>query len=864
MRTIKNLLRVLICAFCATLCWAFVACGGEEASAPFKLTLKDEAFRPSLYIEQEYTIDHIVEREAGATYEITELFYFDDAFEKHELDHEDGKFTQNAPFNVTIEITGSKNGTSDSVVVELQINYQTNPVIDALMASWNDEGVIRTLSAAEKYKTNGAKTAVVVRYMGTLQGMDGASYGNFIAGLGSCSVTDWSNAVVTMDVYNDTDYELDFGWQITKDKKTYQMELAKTTVPANSWGKIAWSLRAVGYNQDYFTSGAGSIGLKVKPGDSSQTAPFDFTFALCNIDVANYSAEKFPDLETRTIAEINRDKFDSLTGEPIDKAMVAFTTYTRSYDATTDTEVKRAESNSTASVKYTFTPNAAYANPTINRGNLLEADKAALGDYFPELTEWEDVRVSLWVKTNAKLNLAVRFRNTQDGETYRGASEMKFSGYTANKDIYASEDWQYIEWKLKDVYTLFTTDVTNWEIVLCNESVVPAGESISFYIDDFNVYSVSVPKLEGDADDIALYQAAKEEHSKYGSASTTVYTNEKYADNASLSKPTDLETNYYTKAVVSFTGNDGIIVPFLFDSMPEGYLDGTDYTNAYVGVWVYSANSAKVRFMIGDQCGSYPNQYEGQIVQVAANAWTWVEFSLADVGASKFGANIWVWQEAQEGGSTLTYYFDGFDIYTKTPAQPGTPDTPVVTGDADDTALLSYALEKHPSDKYDYATTTYKVVAYGEGDKPDTSLVENYKGAAIGNSYVEGTIVNSQNSTKDYISVPIELASGDKPVVAEGVDLTTAYIGFWLKTDRRIHVFMFDDWDIYVANAGETLGHFAGTEADANQWVYVELSLANIDFTGDYHVGLGINRAGVLSANETTTYQIDGLSIYNK
>lgn len=57
-----------------------------------------------------------------------------------------------------------------------------------------------------------------------------------------------------------------------------------------------WSLRSIGYTENYFSE-KGGFSFKIRCADETQRAPYDYTVYLCNIDIADYSAEKFPDLE---------------------------------------------------------------------------------------------------------------------------------------------------------------------------------------------------------------------------------------------------------------------------------------------------------------------------------------------------------------------------------------------------------------------------------------------------------------------------------------------------------------------------------------------------------------------------------------
>ncbi|MFQ9738038.1 MAG: hypothetical protein ACLR06_10070 [Christensenellaceae bacterium] len=68
----KGKLRIAALFICVVFLFASVACGAP--SAAYVLTLKDEVFRAPLYIGKAYSIDNVVEKEAGVNYTIKQLF----------------------------------------------------------------------------------------------------------------------------------------------------------------------------------------------------------------------------------------------------------------------------------------------------------------------------------------------------------------------------------------------------------------------------------------------------------------------------------------------------------------------------------------------------------------------------------------------------------------------------------------------------------------------------------------------------------------------------------------------------------------------------------------------------------------------
>lgn len=64
------------------ICVVFFICFGRvrRTVGGLRATLKDEVFRAPLYIGKAYSIDNVVEKEAGVNYTIKQLFYLDGEF----------------------------------------------------------------------------------------------------------------------------------------------------------------------------------------------------------------------------------------------------------------------------------------------------------------------------------------------------------------------------------------------------------------------------------------------------------------------------------------------------------------------------------------------------------------------------------------------------------------------------------------------------------------------------------------------------------------------------------------------------------------------------------------------------------------
>ena len=163
--------------------------------------------------------------------------------------------------------------------------------------SWSTATVAREMTTESKYMYNNSDYALKVDVattnrtnfeLGRIQSADG------------CSVTDWNNAVLTANVYNENNFDLVLGLQFTigenqwnNDGLTAGSFLKEITVKAGEWTTVAWSFRSLGISSDIFNEGV-AIRLHSKNSASS----YSWSLAIANLDIVDYSAEKFPELNT--------------------------------------------------------------------------------------------------------------------------------------------------------------------------------------------------------------------------------------------------------------------------------------------------------------------------------------------------------------------------------------------------------------------------------------------------------------------------------------------------------------------------------------------------------------------------------------
>ena len=151
-----------------------------------------------------------------------------------------------------------------------------------------------------------------------------------------------------------------------------------------------------------------------------------------------------------------------------------------------------------SSLKYTFTKGATgepAGSPARGRFLYIESEVGET-DLFglTSAADWSNLYVGFWFKQeavleNAWVNLAVRFQTSQDGTTFKGSDEMSFGRYEANSDRPNNTEWQYVEFKISDLFPdMYKTDVTKYRFSLNTET---SAETATFYIDELAIYAGS-------------------------------------------------------------------------------------------------------------------------------------------------------------------------------------------------------------------------------------------------------------------------------------------------------------------------------------------------------------------------------------
>ena len=371
-----------------------------------------------------------------------------------------------------------------------------------------------------------------------------------------------------------------------------------------------------------------------------------------------------------------------------EKTIVKTAEWSENYRAEIDnTTVKEGVS----SLKYTFI-NGMPVNPgsgiiTSLRGRFLYLEEVtavsgndAFGLFGTE-TDWRNLYVGFYVKTNQALNLAVRWQN-RSGGVWKGSAEMTFGGYVANKDIGPNADWQYVEFPLNGLFEdMHTQNVDAYRFALCSE--IGGEQPVTFHIDGLKIFG----KALMDASEVKV----KSLTSLSGNYTSEINTDTAYvkAGNSSLKYT-------FTKGSTGQPAGSPARGRFLYIESEVGKADifgltsATDWSNLYVGFWFkQKAPLENDRWITltgrlqTTQDGSvwsegYGTDFGSYIKGVDKNLpnnteWKRIEFKLSDlcpdmhtVGVTKYRFSL---NTEIAGVETATFYIDELAIYAGSKTQ---------------------------------------------------------------------------------------------------------------------------------------------------------------------------------------------------
>ena len=212
MKKIKTLLLVSMLSITAL---GVVSCKKKVNDGIQEITFVEEYDIPSIKLGVEYDFEPYFTKQIGVEYTMTAM-YLDDDLNEVPLDVDGFKFTQNEFADVFVTITATKGNETRSGEVQIPVDMRYDKtdhwVVDSLFSG---TGMTKKLNYLPQYRTSlDSLTSVRFAYKGSAAKDSPISAIPFIDWPSNSRLTvgDWSNAVITFDVYNSSADNIVFGF----------------------------------------------------------------------------------------------------------------------------------------------------------------------------------------------------------------------------------------------------------------------------------------------------------------------------------------------------------------------------------------------------------------------------------------------------------------------------------------------------------------------------------------------------------------------------------------------------------------------------------------------------------------------------
>ena len=309
MKKIKTLLLVSMLSITAI---GAASCKKKGNDGIQEITFVEEYDIPSIKLGIEYDFEPYFTKQNGVEYTMTAM-YLDDDLNEVPLDVDGFKFTQNEFADVFVTITAIKGNETRSGEVQIPVDMRYDKtdhwVVDSLFSG---TGMTKKLNYLPQYRTSlDSLTSVRFAYKGSAAKNSPISAIPFIDWPSNSRLTvgDWSNAVITFDVYNSSADNIVFGFIMKHSSGiSYSFDQCEKFVcEPNQWTHIEYSLKSLNYtepfvfNSEYDLSDM-IIAQTIYEG-ATEGSLYSYNFYVDNVDICDYSEEKFPNLDTTTYKE---------------------------------------------------------------------------------------------------------------------------------------------------------------------------------------------------------------------------------------------------------------------------------------------------------------------------------------------------------------------------------------------------------------------------------------------------------------------------------------------------------------------------------------------------------------------------------
>ena len=868
----------------ATLCMCFAAgCNKPEE----KITLLDEADRPSAVVSREFDAMSIVSDTNGYELELTECFYLDGNMQRVNIEVYDGtKFVPTVEKEVmlTLKIKGGTFIKETTIKVEAPVSA----IQEEFMGSWNDEGVGKTVTAQSEYLTEGAESVIKVKYMGSLGStVSGPGIGGFYYNSRDVlpfSVTDWSNAVMVMDIYNPMDVNLVIYYCIIKDSGTWTSEITGqygqqryALLEAGTWTKAVLSLNMLGidYNMYEKYNGYMYIAFRASFETMPEVKPFEWTMYIANMDITDYSKERFPDLQTKRPDQI----LDEMDGDADDKE-----TYKHLLEENSD--FRYANIKTEAKIVSYEAENL--TKPNDNSGDYLNkytvhANKADITEagavlystplYYKNagyyvLTE-EQKKIDF---SKAFLTFDVYNPNDIDLDFYLVNSLSMYINYSVVKTQATAKSWTKIELSL-----MYLTVGEAYAFAASLGGIRMDYETLNYYIDNAEIIEKDVPTIEDKAAALTDVENEIATHGSYNFNETNIPTDINgvswiKVDNKDAK---EAEGKKFLQVKVNFEEFSTVSVAFAYSAGAAVYKFSFGYKHGDTTVFAYN-NYQGNKTILGSMKFGLPQGssglriYENGVKVVNHGSTVWSYYSTVNNYSSASGnmstGTDYIFEfELEKCAGDMRICFGASSViksveWKETDGVSGggsgeDPEVPV----GDDLAknTLKHLLPENTDFRYAGIVTEGNIVTY----KKENLTKPNEEASEFVNKY---TIkANKEDTTAGgpvLYSAPLYYSNQGKYALTEeekALDFATGEIRFDFYNPNSFNI------DIYIANSlSAYITGFPRATAKANSWTKIALPLSGVSVGEEYSFAVSVG--GNRMEYKTLTYYIDNVEFGEK
>ena len=576
----------------------------KEQKETTEIVFVDDYDLPAVRIGVEYDFEPYFTKEEGTTYTMTAK-YLDDELNEIDLDVNGFTFVQNEFSDVFVTITATKGDTvyTGEVTIPMDTTYDPTDywVVDSLYA---DSAMTKSLNYLPTYRTSmDSLTSVKFSYKGKAKKDSPVSAISLMdwPNNSRLTVSDWSNAVITLDVYNTSEKDITLGFIMNHSSGiSYSFDQCEKFIcKPNEWTHIDYSLKALNLTEEFIFNPDWDLSDRIilqtiYDGAKEDGSIYSYSFYVDNVDICDYSEEKFPDLDTTTYKEYE----DFFTKDP-NLSGVVNNDYENKKEASDLHDTTELVEYSNRSIKFVLSEDGSEAN-----GFLHSFIGGHPTGWMP--MDITDATLSFYIRTvNADNTFALKFES--DYNVFADSIVIDLTKESGEGWTVTEENGWYkvvIDVDQTNVETaLVRMDFIRTMRLYFSNTTAQAGSESAIYLDTLKLEGWKVTEVYGDEEiewDTKSPYTAAEDHDIFSTDENLVFNvNYEKLDTLSTADINERMDNssYSYKLTLSANGDNATAtVDSFFTGKPMNWTI-MDITNATVSFGVKNVNVDNVFYV---------------------------------------------------------------------------------------------------------------------------------------------------------------------------------------------------------------------------------------------------------------------------